>query len=553
MASVVFDASGIPVDRVETILTDAGLQLEAGHQLRRTRFDTFDARLHRAGLQLEGRTVATSDHHVVVTGGGGPPAQRPLAQPLDPAAPVPLDALPPGPLQARLRATAADRAVLPQVTAVCHRRSATLTDADGIPRVIVRFDTDIRAEVPTTVPTVPAARAPSQPSRSGVEGDAGGVRTTIEVEALPGHDRAAERLQRSVAMALRATDGPASPHDGDTLTLTAAALGVDLCGWQGPARPDLDRRVDALVGMRAVLRSFAGALDASWDGAAEHLDDEFLHDLRIAVRQTRSLLAEGCRILPKEGRAEQRAAFRWLGVVTSPARDLDVYVAGWGELTALLDDGDARALDPVLAHLAGQRAVAHGEMARTLRSPAARRLRDRWRSWLDLPDHELVGGRDATEPLGRVIGARIVAAQEQLLADGRRIDEDSPGSQLHELRKDGKRLRYLLEGFGELGGKPRSKAVIGHLKSLQDNLGAHQDAEVQADRLRRTLDELAATAERQQAVELPPETVAAGRRLAAALRERQATQRAAFHGHFAAYDRKQARRTLAELVERMSR
>jgi hypothetical protein len=67
------------------------------------------------------------------------------------------------------------------------------------------------------------------------------------------------------------------------------------------------------------------------------------------------------------------------------------------------------------------------------------------------------------------------------------------------------------------------------------------------------MEELAEAAEEQGAGDRPPETLAAGERLAAALHERQAAERAAFHTRFAAYDRKQARRTLEELVERMSR
>jgi CHAD domain-containing protein len=235
--------------------------------------------------------------------------------------------------------------------------------------------------------------------------------------------------------------------------------------------------------------------------------------------------------------------------VTSPARDLDVYVAGWPRLTSLLTDPEARALEPVLAHLAGQQGVAHAEVALALRSRTARALRADWRAWLDLPDVEVAGGKHGTRPLGQVIGARIMAAQQQLLTHGRTIDDDSPAMQLHELRKDGKRLRYLLEGFGHLGGRQRSKAMIGHLKALQDNLGAHQDAEVQADALRRALQEL----DQEEDDGAPDATLEAGGRLIAALERRQLEERAAFHDRFAAYDRKKDRRLLEDMVERMSR
>ena len=68
---------------------------------------------------------------------------------------------------------------------------------------------------------------------------------------------------------------------------------------------------------------------------------------------------------------------------------------------------------------------------------------------------------------------------------GKAIDDDSPAEDLHELRKVGKELRYLLEFFVEPLPAPRStKPFIKTLKGLQDQLGRFQDHEVQANALR---------------------------------------------------------------------
>ena len=574
MTSVVFDVSGLPATAVEAALGAVGVTLGAPATLRRTRYDTFDARLRQRGLQLEARASADEAHALRVAGTDGPPAQLFVAMALPTDAHLRLQGLPRGPLRSRLLAAAGDRALLPQITVTATRRSATL-EQDGVPRVVVHLDTDLQVDTPGAVPRVLTSGVPTAPQRRGRTAERAAERTavtgtdtdaapntptvahtTIEVAALPGRAEEADALQRRLLAALRETTDSRDPHGprtGDALSLASEQVGVDLRGWRGPVRPDLDRRAPALVGFRAVLRSFADALDANWQGAIDHVDDEFLHDLRIAVRQTRSLLAQGRRVLPKDVRREQREAFRWLGTVTSPARDLDVYVAGWADLTSLLDREDAQALEPVLAHLAGHRAETHSEVARSLGAPHADRLRATWRGWLELPDDEVSGGKDADGPLGEVIGARILAAQQQVLERGRSITADTPATELHELRKDGKRLRYLLEGFGHLGGGKRSKATIRHLKQLQDNLGAFQDAEVQADRLRTALHELAEAAESHADASLPAGALQAGERLATALDRRREEARAGFDARFAAYDRKPARRTLTALVERMSR
>ncbi len=543
MTSVVFDVSRLPATTVEAAVRSVGVTLDRATKLRRTRYDTFDGRLRQRGLQVEARADGPDAHALRVSAADGPPSQLFLAQALPTDAPLRLEGLPRGPLRARLSTAVGERVPLPQLTISSARRSGTL-HLDGIPQAVLHLDTQVRIDTPDAVPRVDAAAA-SQ------DGDAADdpPHATLEVERLPGRAKEAKALRRRLAAAFDDGDRPVK---GDALDLAAERIGVDLAGWRGAVRPELDRRAPALTGVRAVLRSFADALDANWQGTIDHVDDEFLHDLRIAVRQTRSLLQQARRVLPKDVRRDQRDAFRWLGNVTSAARDLDVYVAGWHELTSLLEPVDAAALEPVLAHLAGQRAEAHREVTRALGSPQAAGLRAEWRAWLDLPDDEVAGGKDADDPLGGVMAQRLLAAQQQVLDRGRGIDAHSPATELHELRKDGKRLRYLLEGFGHLGGRKRSKATIRHLKQLQDNLGAFQDAEVQADRLRAALTELAEAAEAHGEASLPPGTLAAGERLAVALDERREVARAAFDARFAAYDRKSARRTLEELAERMA-
>jgi CHAD domain-containing protein len=83
---------------------------------------------------------------------------------------------------------------------------------------------------------------------------------------------------------------------------------------------------------------------------------------------------------------------------------------------------------------------------------------------------------------------------------------------------------------------------VQHLKDLQDNLGAHQDAEVQVGRLR----DLAAELHRRPRVGAP--AVLALGQLTELLEQRRATERADFAERFAAYDSKGTRRALDDLL-----
>ena len=138
---------------------------------------------------------------------------------------------------------------------------------------------------------------------------------------------------------------------------------------------------------------------------------------------------------------------------------------------------------------------------------------------------------------------RIEKAQNKVLRDGRAITPASPGERLHDLRKDAKKLRYLLECFGSLFPADERKAFVSQLKDLQDNLGEHQDAEVHLAQLR----DLAHDLHERSVVDT--DALLAMGRLSDQLERRRAEERAAFAKRFAQYDRKSNRKALARMLE----
>jgi CHAD domain-containing protein len=75
---------------------------------------------------------------------------------------------------------------------------------------------------------------------------------------------------------------------------------------------------------------------------------------------------------------------------------------------------------------------------------------------------------------------------------GEAIDRSSPAEDYHELRKQGKELRYLLELFATpLYPEEVVKPMVRNLKALQDTLGRHQDREIQVAMLRSLGDDVA--------------------------------------------------------------
>ncbi len=78
--------------------------------------------------------------------------------------------------------------------------------------------------------------------------------------------------------------------------------------------------------MRKILKRLFGALRSNVAGVVENEDVECLHDFRVANRRTRTALSQTRGVLPSSVMDTFRPEFKWLGDVTGPCRDLDVFL-----------------------------------------------------------------------------------------------------------------------------------------------------------------------------------------------------------------------------------
>jgi CHAD domain-containing protein len=297
-----------------------------------------------------------------------------------------------------------------------------------------------------------------------------------------------------------------------------------------------EQRADAAAVV--VLKDLLESIEANLMGAIEAPDTECLHDFRVAVRRSRSVQRELKSAFPPAALKHFRGEFRWLQTVTGPARDLDVYVTGFDELRALVPERMRGDLEPLLELLAQRRAEARDEMAASLRSQRTAATFAGWRSLLmgleQLPDGDR---RDGRRPIGDVAGKRIRKVYKRMVRMGRPIRPSSPSESYHELRKQGKDLRYLLELFGSrLYPEDVVKPMVKALKALQNVLGRHQDRQVQAALLLGLRDELAGGQAAREALTA----------LVASLQDDQLAARAQFAERFGAFASKNQRKLVKE-------
>jgi CHAD domain-containing protein len=477
---------------------------------RRTWLDTFDWRLYRAGLALE-QVTAQGRVELTLTGRGGEvlAAER-LATDAKLSWPSLLTALPPGPLRELLEPIVGVRAFLPVARAASRVQELRALNRDA--KTIARLAVD---RMSVTFPS--RATAPARLSLTPVRG-------------YQGH---ADKVGRLLAGVPGVTVGR-----GSALDTALAAAGCRAGERAGKAASvPLSPGMPAATALAAILTGLLDSLEANVPGVVRDVDTEFLHDLRIAVRWTRSALKLCGSALPEGLARSFRPEFRWLGDLTTPTRDLDVYLLGFSGMTAALVSATEIELAPFRDHLLKTRAAAYRQLARGLRSVRFARLAADWRA--ALADVRPARKRSTVAQLA---DARIAAAHRAALRSGELITASSPPQSLHDLRKRCKELRYLVEMFGSLHDPAQRWQAVRELKSLQDCLGEFQDAEVQWTEIRAFAAQMLADRS------APAETLLGMGEIAAGLAMRQREARSRFDARFADFASPASQARLSDLA-----
>jgi CHAD domain-containing protein len=284
-------------------------------------------------------------------------------------------------------------------------------------------------------------------------------------------------------------------------------------------------------------------LELNVHGVLRDIDTEFLHDLRVSVRRTRSAIKLLGQVLPAGLAGQYAAEFKRLGDLTTPTRDLDVYLLGFPGLADQLVAASAADLEPFRTFLVKQRAREFRKLTAGLRSARFKALVADWRQELtEIRDgggprkqRKLTTKELAVSTTGRVF--------RRVVAQGGAITPLSAPEALHDLRKRCKELRYVLEFFAPLHDPEAYRKVVGDLKALQDCLGEFQDSQVQREELHALAD--AMLAERAA----PAATLLAMGEIAAGLVLSQGEARAAFARRFARFAGSAGRERIRVLLE----
>ncbi len=301
----------------------------------------------------------------------------------------------------------------------------------------------------------------------------------VRIRPVKGYRKAEKRIRHALH------NNPALSPERDQLLLHAlTVLGRKPLDYSAKLSLRLEPTMRSDMAGQLILRQLLATMKANEAGLRADIDSEFLHDFRVAVRRTRTALSQFRKIYPSRVIERFGPEFAWLGRTTGPTRDLDVFLLNFQHYRASLPLDMRDALDPFHSFLQKRQKQVHGQLVRTLDSDRYQRLMADWQDFLTKPLPEHPTSPHALVPAESLARRRIWRVYRRILKEGRAITPESPAEALHDLRKQCKKLRYLMEFFQSLFPQGQVKQLIRILKGLQDNLGEFQDTEVQQQRLR---------------------------------------------------------------------
>lgn len=241
----------------------------------------------------------------------------------------------------------------------------------------------------------------------------------------------------------------------------------------------LDAAMQPAQAFAAIAHGCAQQLAANAPGAVAANGEEYVHQMRVALRRLRSALRLFKQDLPLDFTERIAPELKWLGALLGELRDYDVLLTE--TLPGLLRENPQSRAGASERRIAAAVAPRHdAAMAKMRRALRSRRytalLRDLADTCLRLQQMPAPGAGKRS-PLRGFAADRLGRAQRKLHVTTDELSRMTP-QERHRIRIAAKRLRYTVDFFSSLFPIRAAARYARHLADLQDALGKLNDQAV---------------------------------------------------------------------------
>ncbi|QEP42678.1 CHAD domain-containing protein [Ectothiorhodospiraceae bacterium BW-2] len=324
-----------------------------------------------------------------------------------------------------------------------------------------------------------------------------------------------------------------------------AALGWVIEPYQ--SKPPLEFSPEC--GSKAMVNHLATALlsiaRCNEEGVIADIDTEFLHDYRVSLRKIRSALSLLKGVYSEAATAMVKQELAEVMRHTNQLRDLDVYLLEQSEYEQQVAAPLRAGLKPMFDEFAKQRQQQQRKIARYFTSKIYLKLMAKLERQF-ATEQALDAGEMADLPAHDYTAELIWKRYKKVAKVAAAIHADTPDEEVHELRIQCKKLRYLMEFALPFYDPKAVNQLIKALKGLQDVLGKFNDYSVQQLSLANYLKQLEAKGGQPR---LLIETAQAIGALTAVLYQKQCQQRQQVESSFNHFNSPEVQQQFKELFK----
>lgn len=286
----------------------------------------------------------------------------------------------------------------------------------------------------------------------------------------------------------------AGAHPSSSVAKIARALGADSLTDVLPDEPaaDAPEAGTASAVLVPVVAQLVDALTVS-DPAARADEPDAVHRMRTIVRRLRSVLAAHRRFFDPDITDDLRNRLGELGSALGEARDLEVQGLRAGALLDELGTSDAEARSRLVDGARSRYSTAHEHLREVLSSTGYFRLLDDLDAFVAKPPLTPAASKPAKKAVKKVLTRELRRVRKR--ADAIGSSDGDVESQLHAVRKAGRRLRYAAEAARDVMPR-RSSSLAAAGERVQDTLGEHRDSVLFAGHLAHTAERAEAEGEK---------------------------------------------------------
>jgi CHAD domain-containing protein len=336
-------------------------------------------------------------------------------------------------------------------------------------------------------------------------------------------------------------DIPSEGNNGNFYMEALKAAGRNPGDYSTKVTISCDPHMRSDEAARIILRSLLEVIRINEAHIAEDRDTEFLHDYRVAIRRTRSILRQMKQVFPADVARRFKKDFAFVGKLSNELRDLDVHLQNEGVYKSMLPPPRRDDIVPLFDYLKEKRAHVFRSFLPQLETRRYRKILEDWDLFLNDPGNDYSDSASAKLPIREVSRKKIYKKYRGIFKYNDVMLNNMKDDTLHFLRIECKELRYLLEFFSSLFPREKINALIGQIKKLQDVLGKYNDYRIQQRRLQALAGELPRTDSRAK------KTVAAIGTLVKTLEREKRKAKKAFAETFSDFASRQKQKSYREL------